>query len=343
MSLTETQVKAVAARGNVVLVAGAGTGKTHTLVERCLACLVREEPRASLDELLMVTFTEAAAAEMRQRIRARLEQQAASQPGEAHWQEQIALFETANIGTLHSFCLKLIREHFYLLQLDPQLSVLAAEEAQLLANETLEELLRKHYGGKGTEAVAVQQLIQSQGRGWDKPIRGLMMRLYHYTQSLPDPAGWIRGQLDLFSNPAPTIWQEWLMPGAVECLDRWQPILKTLAAANGIAAKCAALLGGTEALDSRSRLATLLDRLAAERESCPNGKKIAWLKPLERFFKDVRFLRSVAGGDGKPDPLDEDWTWVRTQMLTLVGLTQEFAEAFAEAKHELGVGDFHDL
>src|SRR6266446_242459 len=72
MSLTAAQNEAVTARGNVVVVAGAGTGKTSTLVERCLSCLVNENPPASLDEILIVTFTEAAAAEIRQRIRARL-------------------------------------------------------------------------------------------------------------------------------------------------------------------------------------------------------------------------------------------------------------------------------
>src|SRR5437773_9111303 len=99
MSLTPAQKQAIAARGNVLVVAGAGTGKTRTLVERCLSCLLDEKHRASLDEILMVTFTEAAAAEMRQRIRDRLEQELDSeanrQPGDSRWQEQLALFEVA--------------------------------------------------------------------------------------------------------------------------------------------------------------------------------------------------------------------------------------------------------
>src|SRR6516162_9929159 len=128
MSLTDAQKEAIAARGNVLVVAGAGTGKTRTLVERCLNCLLEGSPRASLDQILMVTFTEAAAAEMRQRIRARLEQELERDPEESHWREQLALFETAHIGTLHSFCLKLVREHFYQLDLDPQLTVMAEEE-----------------------------------------------------------------------------------------------------------------------------------------------------------------------------------------------------------------------
>src|SRR5438309_11408697 len=76
MSLTSAQQAAVVARGNVLVVAGAGTGKTSALVERCLTCLLSEQPRASLDEILMVTFTEAAAADMRRRIRRRLDKEA---------------------------------------------------------------------------------------------------------------------------------------------------------------------------------------------------------------------------------------------------------------------------
>src|SRR5437763_1472521 len=138
MSLTSAQQEAVTARGNALIIAGAGTGKTRTLVERCLDCLLNESPPASLDEIMMVTFTEAAAAEMRQRIRTRVEEELAAHPEESRWQEQLALFETAPIGTLHSFCLQLVRQHFYELELDPQLTVLAEEEARMLADESLE-------------------------------------------------------------------------------------------------------------------------------------------------------------------------------------------------------------
>src|SRR5215469_11496951 len=109
--MTPSQQAAVAARGNVLVVAGAGTGKTQTLIERCCALLLEEN--CSLDEILMVTFTEAAAAEMRKRIRERLAEKAAEDPrSRQHFEEQMALLDTAYISTLHSFCLRLIRERF---------------------------------------------------------------------------------------------------------------------------------------------------------------------------------------------------------------------------------------
>ena len=164
-SLTPSQWQAVAARGNVLVMAGAGTGKTHTLVERCLHCLCEEQPPASLEEILVGTFTEAAAAEMRRRLREQLEERLRAAPDETRWTEQIALFDTAHIGTLHGFCLKLVREHFHELGLDPQLAVLDAGEARLLADETLDEELQEHYAGQDELAEAVQSLIQIYGGG----------------------------------------------------------------------------------------------------------------------------------------------------------------------------------
>src|SRR5947209_10393179 len=105
-TLTDSQQQAINARGNVLVVAGAGTGKTSTLDHRCLSLLFEEN--CSLDEILMVTFTEAAAAQMRSRIRTELLRLQASLPEESRESEQVqkqmALLDTAHICTLHSFC-----------------------------------------------------------------------------------------------------------------------------------------------------------------------------------------------------------------------------------------------
>jgi ATP-dependent helicase/nuclease subunit A len=343
MSLTSVQREAVAARGNVLVVAGAGTGKTHTLVERCVGCLLEEKPLASLDEILMVTFTEAAAAEMRQRIRDRLETELLANPENHHCREQLALFENAHIGTLHSFCLRLVREHFYQLDLDPQLTVLAEEEARLLAEETLDSLFQKHYAGRGAVATAVQQLIQSQGRGWDKPIRVLVLRVHHYTQTLPEPGAWLSNQLNLFADPGPALWREWLRDAVSDWCEGWCPKLTQLAGDNDLAAKCRGILEQGRGGNQGSLHAIDFQALEEAEEDCPRGKKTLWREPLENFFQESRFLHSLVPSDGKPDPLAEDWNWVRPQMATLLRLAEDFGKSFTEAKHELGVVDFHDL
>src|SRR4051794_35254670 len=102
MTFTPAQQLAIEARGNVLVMAGAGAGKTRTLVERCLRCL---EEGTSITEILIVTFTEAAATELRHRIRTRLEERVADAKTKRleNWREQLALFEHAHIGTLHGF------------------------------------------------------------------------------------------------------------------------------------------------------------------------------------------------------------------------------------------------
>jgi ATP-dependent helicase/nuclease subunit A len=342
MSLTRAQQQAVAARGNVLVVAGAGTGKTSTLVERCLACLLDGKPPASLDEILMVTFTDAAAAEMRQRIRARLEEKMAGQADHLHWQEQLALFETAHIGTLHSFCLKLLRQHFYELELDPQLAVLPEEEARLLADETLDEILRKHYAGDTAFAPAVQQLIQSQGRGWDKPIRALVTRLHDYTQTQRDPEGWFAAQLAMFERAEPDQWQAWLLAGVNDWRNRWLPALAAMSG-NPKAAEGAAALQSLPESPTREQCAGVLEQVLQLDAGWPAGKKTALRKPLAEVFEEAQFLASLTRRSGGADPLAEDWGWIRGQMGALLNLAREFSNEFAAAKRELGMVDFHDL
>jgi ATP-dependent helicase/nuclease subunit A len=351
MGLTPSQQQAISARGNVLVMAGAGTGKTSTLVERCLNCMLEESPRASLDEFLVVTFTEAAAGEMRKRLRDRLEKQIEKIEAENgdpalldHCQEQLALFETAFIGTLHSFCLQLIRQHFYELALDPQLSVLAEEEARLLAEETLDRMFEKYYAGRGSMAEAVQLLIQVQGQGQDLPIRLLILKLHHYTQTRPDPAGWFQHELDSFRSHQPSLWREWLLQAIADWSQRWLPALAEQGPANQIAVKASEILREIQSNAESPPLAVSLQQICDLPANCPRGKKTEWVKPIQDFFKEADFLTSLtAGSSASPDPLAEDWEWVRGQMSTLLELTREFTEAFTEAKRELGMVDFHDL
>jgi len=341
--LTPSQQQAVEARGNILVMAGAGTGKTKTLVARCLDCLTRE--RVSLAELLIVTFTEAAAAEMRQRLRKSLEEKSAASAEEHFWPEQIARFDLAHIGTLHSFCLRLVREHFHELGLDPQLAILDEGEARQLANETLDELFQVHYEGEDEFSRAVQNLIQIHGGGRDKKIRVLILRLHHYSQIRPDAAGWLADQIQKFSAAEPADWQRWLLDAIENWRDEWLPVLENLKNGNEKAAELTGILSRLQKNSTREIAAEILEQIVSAdlAANYPKGKAGKLRQPLGDFFEEVKFLASLAVMKDGSDPLAEDWSWARGDMETLLRLAQEFAQEFAARKLADGVLDFHDL
>ena len=346
-SLTPSQRQAVQARGNVLVMAGAGTGKTKTLVARCLDCLARDG--AALDELLIVTFTEAVAAEMRLRLRLALEARAL-EPGFDHqpsainfWQEQLARFDLAHIGTLHSFCLKLVREHFYELGLDPRLAMLDEGESRQLAGEILEEQLAAHYAGDSEFSRAVQNLIESHGGGRDETIRRLIQRLHHYAQARPDAAGWLAGQRETFSTAEPAGWLRWLLAAVAGWRDEWLPVLESLKNGSEKAAELAGILSDAPREFSREAAAEMLEQVVAADRVWPHGTKTKLRPALRELFDGAEFLQSLAVVKNGVDPLAEDWSWVRDHMKTLLRLAEEFAQRLAERKRADGALDFHDL
>jgi len=336
---TAAQQEAIKARGNVLVVAGAGAGKTRTLVERCLAWLMEAPQQNSLDQILMVTFTEAAGAEMRNRLRERLEKLASTSP---IWSEQLALLETANIGTLHSFCYRLVRRHFYELGLDPHLLVLAEDQTAALSRKTLDSVLETQCQGDTDSAQAVQNLLLDHGRGWDQPVRDLILRLHHYSQTLANPDAWYQEQLDRLHQSAPDLWIRWLMSALQDWQNLWLPTLNNLAPANVKADECAKILTALGSSPSREQYASALKLILDSDNNYPNKQKTRLRAPLENLFEEAAFLHSVCAVNEK-DPLVEDWNWIQPQTIALLEVARRFGVEFAAEKKKEGGLDFHDL
>lgn len=137
---TEEQHEAITLRGkNILVTAGAGSGKTRVLVERLLRRITDRQTPVDLDRLLIVTFTKAAASEMKQRIGIALEKALQENPRSQTLHRQLLLLNRATITTVHSFCLDVIRRYYYLKELDPSFRVLDEAAAELLRQEILEE------------------------------------------------------------------------------------------------------------------------------------------------------------------------------------------------------------
>ena len=148
---TEEQQKVIDLRNrNILVSAAAGSGKTAVLVERIIQMLTDREHPVDVDRLLIVTFTEAAAAEMKERIREAIEKALEADPGNVNLQRQATLIHSAPITTIHSFCLSVIRDHFHVIDIDPGFRIAEEGELKLLKQDVLEELLEACYAD-GTE------------------------------------------------------------------------------------------------------------------------------------------------------------------------------------------------
>ena len=141
---TDEQRQAIDLRNCSILVsAAAGSGKTAVLVERILQKVTDENNPVNIDSMVVVTFTKAAAGEMRERIRLALEKLAAANPENAHLQKQKTLIHNANITTIDSFCSMILRNHFEKIDLDPAFRVADNGETNLLQKEAVEDLLEE--------------------------------------------------------------------------------------------------------------------------------------------------------------------------------------------------------
>lgn len=192
---SDDQWKAIARSGDDILVAAAaGSGKTAVLVERIIRKILDETSGFSVDRLLVATFTKAAAAEMRQRIREALERELDLDPENEHIRRQLALLGRASITTLHSFCMEVIRRYYQLIPLDPGFRILNEHEADLMRQELLEELFEEKYGeSEGEPGSNFMRLADwFSGERTDDALYRLVQRLYDFSRSHPWPERWLR-------------------------------------------------------------------------------------------------------------------------------------------------------
>lgn len=143
---TDEQWRAIHAGGqNVLVAAAAGSGKTAVLVNRIITRLLDEDDPCNVDELLVVTFTNASAAEMKHRIGRALESELEKAPDSLYLKRQVALLNTASISTLHSFCLDLIRKYYYRTDVDPDFRLMDTIESMMLRDEVLDQFLEEEF------------------------------------------------------------------------------------------------------------------------------------------------------------------------------------------------------
>ena len=193
---TKEQKQAIEEKGNNILVAAAaGSGKTAVLVERIIHQVIEEQ--IDIDRLLVVTFTNAAAAEMRERVLDALYQKLEEDPSNLHLQKQVTLLNMASICTIDSFCLEVVKSHFYELdQVSPNFRIADTAEIELLKQEVLEDLFEEKYEQEDPDFTDLITTYTSYRD--DKPLKDLVLKIHQFIGSSPYPNQWLTEKVKMF-------------------------------------------------------------------------------------------------------------------------------------------------
>ena len=200
MEWTNEQKEAIFEKGSNILVsAAAGSGKTAVLVERIINKIINE--KIDIDSLLVVTFTNAAASEMKERILNAIykiiDNEEADEQTIIHLQRQITLINKAEICTIDSFCLDVIRNNFFEIDISPNFRIADTAEIELLKQEVLETIFEEKYEEENQD---FQDLIKTYtSYRDDTPLKDLVLKIYTYIESNPYPLEWLKNQIDKFN------------------------------------------------------------------------------------------------------------------------------------------------
>ena len=206
---TNEQLQAIQEKdSNILVAAAAGSGKTAVLVERIIHKIIDEQ--MDIDKILVVTFTNAAASEMRERILEAIYKKLEENPENVHLQRQIILLNKASICTIHSFCLDVIHNHFYEIDLPSNFKIADTAEIDLLKQEVLDDLFEQKYTENDKDFIELLENYTNY-RG-DEALQELVLKIYKFIQSSPFPIKWLQEKLELLKiedkDISQTIWGE---------------------------------------------------------------------------------------------------------------------------------------
>ena len=368
--LTEEQKKIVDDRGGELLVsAAAGSGKTRVLVERLLDRVTGEG--LDIDRFLVITYTKAAAGELRGRIAQELSQRLGENPNDRHLRRQTTLVYKAQISTIHAFCSALLRESGHLLDLDGDFRLCDEGESAVLRSAVLEEVLDRRYEDL-EEGSPFALLSDTLGAGRDDSrLAQIAMDIFLKVQSHPDPRRWLEGQKKLWSlegigDLSETPWGALLLEDARRqaafCRERLVKALNLTAGDELLEQNYAPSISQSlEALEGL--MAAITWDQAAECLPVPfptagrKKKRKIEVSPMEeeaaaRAGEELKAIRTrcrklldkvAESMEGDTAALLEELALSRPAVQALMDLVLDFGEAYAREKRRRGVLDFSDL
>ena len=198
MNWTKEQSDAIYKKdSNILVAAAAGSGKTAVLVERIIQKILTQN--IDIDKLLVVTFTNAAASEMRERVLDAIYKKLDEQPENENLQKQIILLGKSNICTIHSFCLEIIKNNFFEIDLSANFRIGSEEEISLLKQDVLEDVFENLYE---TENEKFEKLVDTYtGYIGDETLKDIVLNIHKFIQSSPFPDEWLKEKINMFNVP----------------------------------------------------------------------------------------------------------------------------------------------
>ena len=360
VTYTTDQQKVIDLRDcNILVSAAAGSGKTAVLTERILQRVCDPHNPIQIDRMLIVTFTNAAAAEMRERIGNAMRKRLEEEPSNKHLRRQITLLNNAQITTIDSFCLYLLRNHFHEIQLDPGFRVADEGEIKLLKAEVLQDYLELKYA-EGKEPF-LDLIEKYAGSGNESNLEDLILRLHTFSQSQPFPEVYLKEAIEVLeaegrelSSECMRYLQEYENNLIKECISYTNEAVKICNSEGGPCFYAEALKSD---LDYYERLVQA--QTMTERNALYAGHKYMTLSRktpenmIEEYQTEVKNLRETCKKIvqdirkrfyyASMETIREDNEKANRTLAELLRLTLEFSEAFEQEKRRKNMIDFSDM
>ena len=346
---------------NILVSAAAGSGKTAVLVERIVKIITDKNHPVDIDHLLIVTFTNAAAAEMRERIGNAIEKALDEQPGDEHLLRQLTLIHNAQITTIDSFCLYVVRNHFHEIDLEPNFRIGDEGELKLLREDVLGKVLEQNYE---EPSEAFSDFVEGYASGrTDAALNEMILQLYEFSRSYPWPEKWLDSFVGAYriETREELDRAEWLAPlteNICFVLKDCEQLLKQALAItqqdDGPDMYEKAVQSDLEKYEGLSRLTSFCelsealsdikyDRLASSRGFEGDPDKLELVKSLREQAKDVVKKLCKQYFFCSPEMMIEQLERTEPMLEEVVRLTKQFADEFAAAKRRKNLVDFHDV
>lgn len=352
---------------NILVAAAAGSGKTAVLVERIIEEITEEKNPKDIDKLLVVTFTKAAAAEMRTRIGNALELRIEENPDNEHIQKQASLLHLAQITTIDSFCQSIIKNYFHIIDLDPVFTVGDQTDLELMKQDVLAELLEQNYAkAKEEKETAFLEFtdVFSPGRT-DHAVEELVLNLFEASRSFPWPLEWLDSLLVSYclkgtEELEQSAWMKSFVNYLKKCIESFLEIAHKalqicddVSELSGYYSTIEADIKYLEELSEADSYHAFAKLLAVSKERKLRLKAIRNVSDIEskeavRAYRDMYWKNGIDEMVEKfffqpEEMMLEDMQRMAVPVTQLVKLTKEFSEAFAAKKREEGIVDFADM